>query len=81
MKIIDENPKLKNNVPKEYLHSFTEFQNEILEKNENLKNSIKDQENNEFIYRFAFQNKNHLNEFKDLIEKEKNIKKIEVQFV
>ena len=63
------------------LEVWTTEKNEILEKNENLKNSIKDQENNEFIYRFAFQNKNHLNEFKDLIEKEKNIKKIEVQFV
>ena len=63
------------------LEVWSTEKNEILEKNENLKNSIKDQENNEFIYRFAFQNKNHLNEFKDLIEKEKNIKKIEVQFV
>ena len=53
----------------------------MLESNENLKNSIKDQENNEFIYRFVFQNKDHLNKFKETVEKEENIKKIEVQFV
>ena len=63
------------------LEVWSTEKNEILENNENLKNSIKDRENNEYIYRFAFQNKKHLNEFKDLIEKEKNIKKIETQFV
>ena len=63
------------------LEVWSTEKNEILENNENLKNFIKDQENNEFIYRFAFQNKNHLTKFKNLIEKEKNIKKIEAQFV
>ena len=63
------------------LEVWSTEKNEILENNENLKNFIKDQENNEFVYRFAFQNKNHLTEFKNLIEKEKNIKKIEAQFV
>ena len=53
----------------------------MLESSENLKNSIKDQENNEYIYRFVFQNKDHLNEFKEIVEKEENIKKIEIQFV
>ena len=63
------------------LEVWSTEKNEILENNENLKNFIKDKENNEFIYIFAFQNKNHLTEFKNLIEKEKNIKKIEAQFV
>ena len=63
------------------LEVYSSVKNEMLESNENLKNSIKDQENNEFIYRFVFQNKDHLNEFKEAVEKEENIKKIEVQFV
>ena len=63
------------------LEVYSSVKNEMLESNENLKNSIKDQENNEFIYRFVFQNKDHLNKFKETVEKEENIKKIEVQFV
>ncbi len=63
------------------LEVFCTEKNELLENNENLKTSIKDQENNEFVYRFAFTNKANLNEFKEIVEKEKNIKKIEVQFI
>ena len=63
------------------LEVYSSVKNEMLESNENLKNSIKNHENNEFIYRFVFQNKDHLNKFKETVEKEENIKKIEVQFV
>ena len=63
------------------LEVYSSVKNEMLESNENLKNSIKNQETNEFIYRFVFQNKEHLNKFKETVEKEENIKKIEVQFV
>ena len=63
------------------LQFYKSAKNEMLESSENLKNSIKDQENNEYIYRFVFQNKDHLNEFKESVEKEENIKKIEIQFV
>ena len=63
------------------LEIFSTEKNDILENNENLKTSIKDTDNNEFIYRFAFQSRSHLNKFKEIVEKEKNIKKIEVQFV
>jgi hypothetical protein len=53
----------------------------LLEKNKNLKNMINDKENNEFIYRLTFEKKEHLLEFKEKIVNEKQIKKIEVQFI
>jgi hypothetical protein len=54
---------------------------ELLEKNKNLKNMINDKENNEFIYRLTFEKKEHLLEFKKKIINEKQVKKIEVQFI
>lgn len=63
------------------LEVYSSVKNDLLERNENLKNSTEDIENNEFLYRFAFQDRNHLNKFKNIVEKEKNIKKIEIQFV
>ena len=54
---------------------------ELLEKNKNLKNMINDKENNEFIYRLTFEKKEHLLEFKEKIVNEKQVKKIEVQFI
>tara|TARA_B100000780_G_C21111729_1_gene449304 strand:+ start:271 stop:894 length:624 start_codon:yes stop_codon:yes gene_type:complete len=54
---------------------------EILEKNKNLKNMISDKENNEFIYRLTFEKKEHLLDFKEKIVNEKQVKKIEVQFI
>ena len=54
---------------------------ELIEKNKNLKNMINDKENNEFIYRLTFEKKEHLLEFKEKIVNEKQIKKIEVQFI
>jgi len=54
---------------------------ELLEKKKNLKNMINDKENNEFIYRLTFEKKEHLLEFKEKIVNEKQVKKIEVQFI
>ena len=54
---------------------------ELLEKNKNLKNMINDKENNEFIYRLTFEKKENLLEFKEKIVNEKQVKKIEVQFI
>lgn len=54
---------------------------ELLEKNKNLKNMISDKENNEFIYRLTFEKKEHLLDFKEKIVNEKQVKKIEVQFI
>ena len=54
---------------------------ELLEKNKNLKNMINDKENNEFIYRLTFEKKEHLLDFKEKIVNEKQVKKIEVQFI
>jgi hypothetical protein len=54
---------------------------ELLENNKNLKNMINDKENNEFIYRLTFEKKEHLLEFKEKIVNEKQVKKIEVQFI
>ena len=54
---------------------------EIIEKNENLKNTISHPEQNEFVYRLAFENKDQLEEFKKEIEEIKSIKKIDVNFV
>ena len=53
---------------------------EIVEKNKNLKNTISQPEQNEFIYRLAFEDKEQLNSFKKEIEEIKSIKKIEVNF-
>jgi hypothetical protein len=47
----------------------------------NLKSSIENNDINEFIYRFAFQNIDLLNTFKKEIEKDKDIIKIEIQIV
>ena len=54
---------------------------EIVEKNKNLKNTISQPEQNEFIYRLAFEDKEQLNSFKKEIEEVKSKKKIEVNFV
>ena len=54
---------------------------EIIEENENLKSIVFDQENNEYLYRMAFDNKETLNSFKKNIENLKIIKKIDVNYI
>lgn len=53
----------------------------IIEENENLKSIVFDQENNEYLYRMAFDNKETLNSFKKNIENLEIIKKIDVNYI
>ena len=53
---------------------------DIIEKNKNLKNTISQPDQNEFIYRLAFENKEQLHAFKKEIEGIKGVKKIDVNF-
>ena len=53
---------------------------EIIEKNENLVNSLSDIENNKYTYRLNFENKASLDTFKESVLKEKDIEKINVVF-
>ena len=54
---------------------------DIIEKNKNLKNIISQPDQNEFIYRLAFEDKEQLEVFKKEIEEIKSIKKIDVNFI
>ena len=54
---------------------------EIIEKNQNLKNNIHLPDQNEFLYRLAFENKKQLDELKEQLEKMENIKKIDINYV
>jgi hypothetical protein len=53
---------------------------ELIEKNDNLVNSLSDIENNKYTYRLNFENKNSLDAFKENVSKEKDIEKINVVF-
>ena len=66
------------------MHSLEIFSKEKIdaaEKSKNLKNIVSQPEQNEFVYRLAFEDKKQLDEFKKEIEKIKGIKKIDVNFV
>tara|TARA_B100000029_G_C17183898_1_gene818001 strand:- start:27 stop:647 length:621 start_codon:yes stop_codon:yes gene_type:complete len=52
-----------------------------IEENKYLKSIIKNSDSGEYIYRLAFDNKNELNEFKDKIEDNDSIKKIDVNYI
>ena len=54
---------------------------QIVEENENLKSILYDQENKEYLYRMAFDNKESLNSFKKDIENLEIIKKIDVNYI
>jgi len=54
---------------------------EILEKNENLKVFISHPDQNQFVYRLAFENKKQLELLKDQLEKINNVKKIDINFI
>jgi|TARA_Y100000294_G_scaffold175602_1_gene196088 hypothetical protein len=54
---------------------------EMIEKNQNLKVEISQPDQNEFVYRLAFENKNQLLTVKEQLEKIKNIKKIDINYV
>ena len=54
---------------------------EMLEKNENLKTEISLRDQNEYVYRLVFENKKQLLEIKKQLEKIKNIKKIDINYV
>jgi len=54
---------------------------EMIEKNQNLKIVISQPDQNEFIYRLAFENKNQLLAIKEQLEKIKSIKKIDINYV
>ena len=54
---------------------------EMIEKNENLKTEISLRDQNEYVYRLVFENKNQLLEIKKQLEKIKNIKKIDINYV
>jgi uncharacterized membrane protein YhiD involved in acid resistance len=51
---------------------------EAVENSENLVSSLDDKNTNEVIYRMNFENKKTLQEFKQKLEEQKNIKKINV---
>ena len=54
---------------------------EMLEKNENLKTEISLRDQNEYVYRLVFENKKQLLEIKKQLEKIKNVKKIDINYV
>ena len=54
---------------------------QTLEENINLKNMITLTSEKEFFYRLGFENRNELNELKKKIENNKNIKKIDINYV
>ena len=58
----------------------TEPLEKVLEKSDFLTNSLVDTSQNEYIYRLSFNNKKELQEFKQKIEEEKSIDKINVNF-
>ncbi len=92
LKLIN-NYRIKSNKSSLYNISFTEgiefnqleivssSKVEIIEENENLKSIVFDQENNEYLYRMAFDNKETLNSFKKNIENLEIIKKIDVNYI
>ena len=53
---------------------------DLIEKSDFLTNSLVDTSQNEYIYRLSFNNKKELQEFKQKIEEEKSIDKINVNF-
>ena len=54
---------------------------ESIEKNENLKVHISHPDQNQFVYRLAFDNKKQLESVKEQLEKNKNIKKIDINYI
>ena len=74
---ISFNEGIEHNTLEVYANNYIQ----VLENNKNLKNMINDKENNEFIYRLTFEKKENLLEFKEKIVNEKQVKKIEVQFI
>ena len=54
---------------------------DILDVHENLKSLVIDEELNEIIYRLAFEDKKKLNDLKNDLEGNRNIKKIDVNYI
>jgi len=54
---------------------------EMIEKHENLKTEISLRDQNEYVYRLVFENKKQLLEIKKQLEKIKNVKKIDINYV
>lgn len=54
---------------------------EEIEKNNNLKSILSDNETNDYIYRLAFENKDQLKEFKNEVEGLDGLKKIDVNLI
>ena len=54
---------------------------EMIERDKNLKVSISQPNENEFVYRLAFESKKQLQIMKEEIEKNKNVKKIDINYV
>jgi len=54
---------------------------EDLDKNENLVSFLFNKENNKYIYRLCFEDKNKLTKLKKLVENNKNIKKINIDLI
>ena len=61
------------------VHSIEKI--EFIEKNKNLKVVISQPNQNEFVYRLAFENKMQLESVKEQLEKIKGIKKIDINYV
>ena len=53
---------------------------EILENNENLRNTIILKDSNEIFYRLGFESKNELKKLKNTIETNNNINKIDITY-
>jgi len=75
------NVSFNEGVPVHSLEIFSKEKIDAAEKSKNLKNIVSQPEQNEFVYRLAFEDKKQLDEFKKEIEKIKGIKKIDVNFV
>jgi len=54
---------------------------EEIENHNNLKSVYNDTENNDYIYRLTFEDKNQLQDFKNKIENSDGLKKIDVNFI
>ena len=60
------------------LEIFSKERIDYIEKSEYLANFLNDKDTNEFIYRMNFDNKKKLQEYKEKLDKEKNIRKTNV---
>jgi hypothetical protein len=74
------NVSFNEGISSNVLEIHTNKKIDIVEENNNLVNYLNDKVAGEIIYRMNFENKRNLQDFKDKLEEEKNIKNINIVF-